>query len=438
MLNPRLNVTQPPAVQAPWFTAATWFFALFLLTLPLKFGTALNNIGLYTSLLLWLISLWRGELQHPRMTPALWALFAYLLTVSGAIAINQIDTERSFNSLKGNLLEQVYCLIFFLYHLRNRHQPWSLLTWLLAGFVLLNLCTLPPALQLWINGSHNLTVDMKAADINPGYGINAQFYLPLLLGYSLFAPLIRWQRILLWLLCLLSLILTALYDMSTALFAVMAYALCLAVGALVQRLRLSARQVTLAAAMSLAAGVGLFMAVAKDSTLEKIAGQYQLISSGQYYELLSARGGLWALAWDCARDAPLYGYGYGEKKVQLICSQDRYVHHAEQRGNQQGLRFVVLKYGQFNFHNQYLENIFVAGWLGSLCWMALFALSLRRAWSQRHQPLIAWLVVPGLIIYLFGCLFNGLWEGPPVSKALMLLLALANATPVERLSREHL
>ncbi len=93
---------------------------------------------------------------------------------------------------------------------------------------------------------------------------------------------------------------------------------------------------------------------------------------------------------------------------------------------------------QVNFHNQYLENIFVAGWLGSLCWMALFALSLRRAWSQRHQPLIAWLVVPGLIIYLFGCLFNGLWEGPPVSKALMMLLALANATPVERVSKEHL
>ena len=42
--------------------------------------------------------------------------------------------------------------------------------------------------------------------------------------------------------------------------------------------------------------------------------------------------------------------------------------------------------------------------------------------------LVGWVL---LLIFMAGCLFNGLWEAQPLTKGMMVILALALASPRE-------
>lgn len=408
-----------------FFDWAVLFFMGYLATLPLKPVVAIHNICYVFSLLLFVLAWWRKELHFPRLNPWLLSLGAYAVIGVLGIFINQIDVANSIKDLRNNLFQQLYILFFTLTYIANRPRPVKFLWALCAGFVVLTFMNVLQIAWLWMTAPETFGPDFHIRQIpyGSGYGLNFQFYFPLLVGLLFSSSrLPALWRVLGLAFCFIALGTGISYNVTSAVIMIALYLLWVAGRYLCRSFKLNIGW--------LLALVAVFAVVSTLSISqaghEKLARQYALIEQGEYFELLSGRGALWDLAFDCIKDAPLLGYGYGDKKVALICGQDRYRLAAEARGNTMAGYFQTEGYGKTGFHNQYLETFLISGPIGLLCWLVLWFGALRSAWRQRGEDGFHQLVtIPVTLIFLGGCFFNGLWEGPPLAKGLLVVLAFA-------------
>lgn len=412
----------------PWFFAASLFFAGYLLTLPVKHTVALGNLCLAASVALLAVSFLRENLLLPRMDKAIWFLAAYAAVATGAILASGIDVAESFNRVRSGLLEQIYVLFFSLLHLQNRRSGRLPLLALAAGFVVLTVVTAIPVATIWLRTPEVFSAGFHIREVSPGYGIHALFFLPLLFGSLL---VFRPPGLLLaagGAVVLIAFFLMLSYNSTSSVVFVCLYLVVISSRLLNERFRIGYGKML---ALGVAGLLSFSFSIEREA-YDKIRNQFTLVGEGQYYTLLSTRAGIWAIGVDCAADAPWYGYGYGQKKVALICSDDKYIQPARERNNLMADYYRKDAYGKIGFHNQYIENWFVSGWLGSFCWLAFFLGACRSAWRKREASgLQQILVLPLLLIFMAGCLFNGLWEAQPLTKGMMVILALALASPRE-------
>lgn len=419
-------------IKYPWaagnrsfFDWAAFFFMGYLASLPLQPIVALHNICYVLSLLLFGLAWWRKELSFPRFNPWLLALGAYALIGVLAIAINQIDVANSIKDLRNVLFQQIYILFFTLVYIANRPGPIKLLWALCAGFFVITLMNVGQMAWLWIIRPEFFGPDFHIRQIpyGSGYGLNFQFYFPLLVGLLVFTANLSpvWRAIGL-LFCLVALGTGISYNVTSAVIMIAIYLLWVTWRYLQYRFRLKTGWlIALLAVFAVISALSISKA-----GYDKLVAQYSMVEKGQYFEMFSRRGALWDIAVDCIRDVPLYGYGYGDKKVALICGQDRYRVAAEARGNPWADYFATEGYGKAGFHNQYLETLLISGPLGFLCWFAFWIGALCSAWGQRGEDGFHQLVtIPVALIFLGGCFFNGIWDGPPMAKGLMVVLAFA-------------
>ncbi len=407
-----------------WFDLANVLFSGYLLTLPLPHTAALNNLFLYGSVLPLAVSLRRREVQWPRVDPAIVFLLAYAAIAVFGVFASQIDMANSLHRVRSDLLEQLYVLAFSLLYVRNRPSPVRLLLPLAAGFVVLTLGVLVSLLLIPFQQPQVFSQDFYLGDLFRRYGLNAQFYLPILAGGLAICRLSHAKRWLLTLAVATAFALAVWHNTTSAVILVSAHLLFLTLRHLRLRFRIGPSRLVL---FGLVAAIAVALSL-KEEGYEKIKAQGALLSEGKHFELLSLRGGIWAIAIQCAKDAPWYGYGFGQKKVALICSDEAYIGPARENGNIMANYFRKENYGKASFHNQYLENWFISGWLGALLWLAFFLGACRSAWLMRSADGLQQLVVlPSLLIFLAGCFFNGLWEGPAMAKGIMVILALALA-----------
>jgi O-antigen ligase len=396
----------------------------YLLTLPLPHTAALNNLFLYGSVLPLAVSLRRNELQWPRMDRAVLLLLAYAAIAVFGIFANQIDTANSLHRVRSDLLEQLYVLGFCLLYVGNRPSPARLLLPLAGGFLLLTLGMVVYVLLTLFQQPQVFSQDSYLRDVFPRYGLNAQFYLPILVGGLALGRLSHAGRWLLILAVAAAFVLAVWHNTTSAVVFVALHLLFVTLRHLRVRFQIGFAHLAL---FGLVAAIAVALSL-KEAGFQKIMAQGALLSEGKHFELLSRRGGIWAIAIPCAKDAPWYGYGYGQKKVALICSEETYIRPARESGNVMADYFRRENYGKASFHNQYLENWFITGWLGALLWFAFFLGACHSAWRMRSADGLQQLVVlPSLLIFLAGCFFNGLWEGPAVAKGIMVILALALA-----------
>ena len=406
------------------FDLASVLFCGYLVTLPLQHAAALRNLFLYTSLAAVAASLWRREVQWPRADKSVFLLLAYALVAVAALLASQVDMARSFREVRSELLVQLYVLGFALLYVRNRPSPLPLLLALAGGFVLLTLLSVFSLLRAGLGGLELLSAGFHLRDIAPGYGLNAQFYLPILVGGLAVFPLPRAGRLLLVPVAVTAFALAVWYNTTSAVVLVSLHLIFVTLRYLHLRLRIAPSRLAIA---GLAAAMAATLLL-HDEGYKKIKAQLEFVSEGNYFHLLSNRAGMWAIGVECAAHAPWHGYGYGQKKVALVCSDEAYLRPARERGNFMADYFRAEDYGKVSLHNQYLENWLISGWLGALLWLAFFLAACRSAWAKRGPDGLQQLVVlPTLLIFLAGCFFNGLWEGPAMSKGLMLILALALA-----------
>lgn len=407
----------------PAFGIAVVLFWGYLTTLALPHTTALRNIFLYTSVLAFAASLWRRELQWPRVDRSVWLLLGYAVVAVLAVLVNQIDAGRSLERVRSELLMQAYVLVFALAYIQTGSSPRRILVPLAAGFVLLVAYAAGSLLYHWIWAPGIFTPDFQLRAIVDGYGLNAQFYLPIVVGGLAVFALSRAVRALTVVAVAGGFALAVWYNTTTAVLFVALHMIFVAAWELRRRLRIGAAGLALLAFAGLAAVVVSL----KDEGYAKVTEQANLVSEGKYYEMLSLRGGLWAIGVACAKDAPWYGYGYNEKKVALVCSDEKYLRPARESGNPMAGYFRKEDYGKVSLHNQYLANWLESGWLGTLLWLALFLGACRSSWQKRADEVQALVVLPSLVIFLAGCMFNSLWSGYAASKGIMVMLALALA-----------
>ncbi len=406
------------------FDVAVVLFCGYLVTLPLLHVTALRNLCLYGSFLATLVSLARREVRWPRADRAIYFLLAYALISVAALFVSQIDVARSLREVRSELLVQLYVLGFTLLYLANRASPRPLLLALAGSFVLLVLVTLLQLAHTVIFAPERFSPEFHLRELSPGFGLSLQFYLPVLAGTATVLKLpAAWRAFALGTVAI-AFALGVWYNTVSAVILAGAYLVYAAARHLRGRLRVSGSSLALLACVGMAATV----LVLRDRGYEKVTSQLELVGQGRYVELLNMRGGMWAVGIPCAKDAPWHGYGYGQKKVALVCSDEAYVGPERRRGNFMADYFRAQDYGKVSLHNQYLENWFVSGWVGALLWLAFFAAACLSSWRKRAADGLQQLVVlPALLIFLAGCFFNGLWEGPPYGKAIMVVLALALA-----------
>ncbi len=395
----------------------------YLTSLALPHATALRTVFLYASILAFAASVARRELQWPRMDRSIWLLGGYALVAIVAVLVNQIDAGRSLDRVRSELLMQGYVLVFALAYVQNGPSPRRILLPLAAGFVLLVLYAAGSLLYHWIWAPAVFTPDFQLRAIVDGYGLNAQFYLPILVGGLMVFPLPRTLRVLALLAIAGGFALAIWYNTTTAVVFVALHMILVAAWELRRRLRIGAAGLGVLAFAGLAAVVVSL----KEEGYQKVAEQADLVSEGKYYEMLSLRGGIWAIGVECAKDAPWYGYGYNERKVALVCSDEKYLRPAREAGNPMAGYFRKEDYGKVSLHNQYLANWIETGWLGSLLWLALFLGACYSSWKKRADEVQALVVLPSLVIFLAGCMFNSLWSGYAASKGIMVMLALALA-----------
>lgn len=408
--------------ERPWLTWSSWCYAGYLFTLPLKHTTALNNLCLLGSFLLLVASLWRERPAWPRVGRGAWCFAGYAAVVLAGIPLSGVDVAHSWERVLPGLAEQLYGFVFVLYFLRQGGAPRFLLRALAGGFALLTVAVLLILAGIALTLPQALGGDFHLRAIAPGYGIHAQFYLPLLLGLAILAAPGGAPRIAAFVLGAAAFALALAYGTMSGVALIVLYVLWLGW----RRLgRQDARRWRAWSVAGLVLVLALGLALNR-AGLEKIAQQWSYATQGKGYDLLSARVGIWAIALDCIADAPWHGYGYGQKKIALVCSDEKYVGPARARQNPMADYFRTDRYGGIGFHNQYLENLFIGGWVGSLCWLGLFGAAVAAA-GRRSDPdgLLRVVVLPLLLIYLAAACFNGLWETQPFSKGLMVLLALA-------------
>jgi O-antigen ligase len=406
------------------FGIAVVLFWGYLTTLALPHATALRNILLYASVLAFAASLVRRELQWPRVDRSVWLLLGYALVAVAAVLVNQIDAARSLDRVRSELLMQAYVLVFALAYVQNGPSPRRILLPLAGGFVLLVAYAAGSLLYHSIWAPAIFTPDFQLRAIVDGYGLNAQFYLPIVVGGLVVFPLSRAVRGLALGAVAGGFALAVWYNTTTAVLFVALHMIFIAAWEVRRRLRIGAAGLALLAVLGLAAVVVSL----KNEGYEKMAEQAELVSEGKYYQMLSLRGGIWAIGVECAKDAPWYGYGYNEKKVALVCSDEKYLRQARERGNPMAGYFRKEDYGKVSLHNQYLAHWLESGWLGTALWLAFFLGACRSAWKKRAKDEVqAFVVLPSLVIFLAGCMFNSLWSGYAASKGIMVMLALALA-----------
>ena len=406
-----------------WFGVAVVLFYGFLATLALPHTTALRNIFLYTSMLAFAASLWRRELQWPRVDRSVWFLLAYAIVALAAVLVNRVDTLESLQRARSELLVQAYVLAFVLVYVQNRPSPRLIVAPLALGFALLVLYAVLALAYYALWKPEIFTPDFHLRQIVDRYGLDAQFYLPIAAASLALFPLGRGARLVLLLVVAVGFALAVAYNTTSGVVLVAVYLAFLAGRYLRRRYRIGVGQLAL---LALLAAIGLALALT-DEGYKKIADQARFASEGKYFAMLSARGGLWAIGAQCASDAPWYGYGYNEKKAALVCDDEKYLRPARESGNPMAEYFHKDNYGKVSLHNQYLANWFESGWPGSFFWLAFFIGACLSAWKKRADELQALVVLPSLLIFLAGCLFNGLWEGHAASMGIMVLLGLALA-----------
>lgn len=413
------------------FSLFSYFIAAYLLTLPIDGVKAASNLFFYASMVFLVMSGLREEhafLRLRNLDFSVWFLGLYVLVVAGAIFLSQYDTINSLNRLRTGLGAQLYVLYSSFLVLQKSNSVKLLIAAMAIGCCLLVAKTLLVIGAAWIASPDLFSQGFHIRQFSPGYGLSMLFFLPVLFGYLVtFRPKHAW----IYIGCgvgVLGFVLAILYNSTSSVILIGCYLTYLGLRNAHLHSALGYGRLAVIALLSLFV---LFGVISRDGQ-RKISDQYTKLVSGTKYDMLSSRVGIWAIGIDCALDAPWYGYGYGQKKVALVCSNQKYLEPARLKGNSSSDYFKEERYGSIGFHNQYIENWFIGGWLGFFLWLIIFAGAGNAAWRKRRVDLgLEIIVLPMMLLYLVGCIFNGLWEAQPMTKGLMVLLAWAWWKPAE-------
>ena len=417
--------------EVSYFSLFSYSVAGYLLTLPIDGVKAASNLFFYTSMLFLVMSGFKeghAFLCLRKLDLGVWSLGLYVLVVAGAIFLNKQDTINSLSRLRTGLGAQLYVLYSSFLILQKEKTVRLLIAAMAIGYCLLVAKTLYLISEVWITSPSLFSQDFHVRKFSPGYGITTLFFLPVLFGYLVtFRPKLTW-RLVGYGAGALGLVLAISYNSTSGVVFVGSYVVYLALHSAHLRFRWGYDRLAVIAVLSI--GV-LFGGISHDGQT-KIFNQYEKAVAGNNYDLLSQRIGIWAIAIDCALDAPWYGYGYGQKKVALLCSDQKYLEPARLKGNSSSEYFKEDRYGSIGFHNQYIENWFIGGGVGFVLWLTIFSAAIGAAWRKRHRDSgLSTIVLPIIVLYLAGCMFNGLWEAQPMTKGLMVLLAWAWWEPAE-------
>lgn len=411
-LNGTLLIGRMDDRRAKYFDYSRYLFYLFLFTLPLPHVTAINNIGFYGCLLFFLFAIFKRELLHPYFNKVFFLVVFSYFSISLIGSFLHIETIGiSLKAVKAHLFEQLFVLIYVLYFIKNSGKITHMLMVISISYIGIIVIPLYDFFDVLFSAGVSQALNIREIGLFDNYGINFQFYYPILLG-SFFLSEVSLKVKSYWAFFLfLGFFFGVLYNTLTAIVLVFFYILFVFFLHVSNNLKII---YLLLASLSL---------IVFPYSLEKISSDINKFNKKDNYSLLSSRVAIWDVAIDCALDAPIYGYGYGQKKIKYICTDDKYVNAAAERGNFFGSAY--LKGGKINFHNVYIESLFTTGWLGLLLLLGMFWYAILLAYRNKHfKEINRLLVIPIIVIFMLGSLMNGIWEGYAISKALMVFIGI--------------
>lgn len=388
------------------FGRAAWFALVFLQ--PFNHFGALRLLASFALLVCLVGQCWR----HPPRANRHWTLWLAIAIALWAVAVSLLGPYPldSMHALRQDLLVQALMLTAALTYVRSIADAWRIVGVALSGFTAVTVISMVEVVAYWVTHGFSFWVERSHDSFWGGYASTGAYYLPLLAGWLLAAPVKPAWKVAGWGLFAAAAALVVLYGSRTPLIAIVV-AMC-ALLVLLRRWRSLAGAACIALCLA-----GLIQLAPPGYVVDK----YQTLLSGETYVTnngLSQRLSVWDGCWQVIRERPLVGYGYGWKKLALAINDGGFVDRWQARPDIAAYYIANGKaaYGKVNPHNYPLQVMFEVGIVGLVAALAFWAGIVResiiqlRHGDKQHQLLAACLLAV-LIGFAVSNLTNGYWVG---------------------------
>ncbi len=319
----------------------------------------------------------------------------------------------SLHALPRDLLLQGELLLVGCLLVRNASQARTALWVIIAGFAAVSVLSgFEVASYLREHSLSEGQIPRSHKSFWGGYATMASFCLPLIIAFAVSTTTSLWQRLLLGALVLLGVVLTGLYGSRSPLLVV-------AISVIVLFALLRAWKALAAVFLVIALGAGW---VASQSNLGYLEKYRSLAQTDTYVtnQGLSLRLDVWSGVIELIEARPMFGYGYGWKKLAWAINDGGYAERWKANDPGKTAYFLgeeeTASYGKVNPHNYFLQVAFEIGLTGLLLvlafWLAVFWQGLKGmvrgpVESQRLRVVI----LTTLLAYLLCNVANGFWVG---------------------------
>ncbi len=396
---------------------------IFLFFQPFSRYAGIRNTAFVIMLLCFIAKLLNSRINLYIKDKTVLALL-FLVGVSVFVSIIGPYPAESIHAIRKNLFYQVIIFFVIISEYRGMDDLKPIFYATMGGFAALTIMIFYKnditVLLNWLEHHDRMTPQENRETFFGGYSLHATFYIPLTIGYLYSVRERLSLKSLMVIFILLELILVFLHNHRTQFVAII-FSTAL-VTLLARRYKLFAVGIVAV----LIAGVILFQS--KPDTFAR----YKTLLSYETYLTNENRGwndrlSIWEGTIDMISQRPLFGYGYGWKKIATVAREKGFLERWEKEKSGAYNYFNDKGYGSANPHNLVLQIIFEIGLLGLSAFIFFWTTIIIKVYSisrkglRRGPRFLAYGTTGVLIAYGVINISNGLWE--EVAGNLMMALA---------------
>lgn len=388
---------------------------LYLAVIPFPHNAALRYMAIAAMLVAVLMALWQRVPLWDSKSPILRALLLLVAVFAVASALGPTPLDN-LNELRKHFQAGVLLLLLVPAFFREPRDLRLLIAVPVLFFTLRAILALGELHHFsWVVQ----TARLEGYGLVKGFAMDATFYAPFLVGACFLARgRMRWLAI------------AALLAASAPLLVIQSRAPLVAVvvaAALMVAIMRKWRLLMGGAVVSL-----LVFGAATALQPDLKARLQSIVSPSSYQGVMgmSGRFPIWRGVTEIAMERPLFGYGFGWKKIATVAQEAGHVERWKSRNDpfsQFQASYFALPPGSVNPHSLWFQLLFEGGMIGLAAYVGVLLVLLRQAMANMKTKSSSALVISAMVLsYLGGHIIvgmaNGLWLGAGPTFALIALL----------------
>lgn len=394
-------------------------FSIYVFALPFTVGTAIKNISFVILILLSIYIYIKNINININFKISIVEIFLILYIIFSLLSIysSKVDIENSLISMKNGIFQQAILYLFILLFFNKKKYFVLLIKTMIFSYIAIIFLSSLEIISTILNNEFSFNRNQNGNFLFfKAFSHTAVIHFPVLVGsFFYFKKISFFYKCILLLALIVSYLLIFLYQSTTA--------TCISSLILIYFLfKFLYKKIIFILISIIFILISSFEISSNFSFIKKLSDVNQYDFSNSY--ALSGRNGLWRGTLMCMEKKYWFGYGYGWKKMQIVCNTPEFLEKLENSNNRWWLsHYKSAGYGKINPHSTYFEILFTGGIVSLVLFLILTIYLIKISFDKFSYDEVSCFIFPILLSYFINSFMNGYWGDSYQAKLLFVFIA---------------